>query len=73
MCSYEQTRKSIMARLLMLRPGSEPTVCKQVLPDLNVVKFPTNAQPAVLRALLNGTIDVAVERPETIQYYNSKV
>jgi hypothetical protein len=38
-----------------------------------VVKFPTNAQPAVLRAMLNGDVDVAVERPETIQYYNSQV
>jgi hypothetical protein len=37
------------------------------------MKFPTNAQPEVLRALLNGAVDVAVERPETIQYYNSKV
>lgn len=37
------------------------------------MKFPTNAQPQVLRSLLNGAVDVAVERPETIQYYNSKV
>ena len=45
----------------------------QAVPGINVVKFPTNAQPAVLRALLSGTIQVAVERPETLQYYNSKV
>jgi hypothetical protein len=38
-----------------------------------VLKFPTNAQPAVLQALLDGAVDVAVERPEIIQYYNSKV
>jgi hypothetical protein len=53
--------------------ASETIVGTQLLPGINVVKFPTNAQPSVLRALLNGTIDVAVERPETIQYYNSKV
>ena len=46
---------------------------KQELPGINVMKFPTNAQPEVLRSLLNGVVDVAVERPETIQYYNSKV
>ncbi len=51
----------------------EEFVVKQALPGINVMKFPTNAQPEVLRALLNGAVDVAVERPETIQYYNSKV
>jgi hypothetical protein len=29
------------------------------VPGIEVVKFPTNAQPSVLRALLSGTVEVA--------------
>ena len=38
-----------------------------------MVKFPTNGQPQVFRALIAGTSPVAVERPETIQYFNNMV
>ena len=40
-------------------------------PNMTVIKFPQNTQQDMLRALLNGTIDVAVDRFEAIQYYNA--
>ena len=40
---------------------------------IQMVKFPTNGQPQVFRALIAGTSPVAVERPETIQYFNNMV
>ena len=75
-CSAQLSRREIIRVSccnLLTYLESIPFVGTQALPGINVVKFPTNAQPAVLRALLNGTVDVAVERPETIQYYNNKV
>ena len=49
------------------------TVIQREIPDVNITKFPTNSQPEVFRALLNGSFQVAVERPETIQYFNNLV
>ena len=47
-------------------------VISSLIPDASVTKFPTNTQPSVFRSLLNHSIDVAVERPETVDYYNRK-
>jgi ABC-type amino acid transport substrate-binding protein len=47
-------------------------VLTSLVPKAKVSKFPTNAQPDVFRSLINGSIDVAVERPETVEYYNRK-
>jgi ABC-type amino acid transport substrate-binding protein len=47
-------------------------VLTSLVPKALVVKFPTNTQPDVFRSLINGSIDVAVERPETVEYYNRK-
>ena len=41
--------------------------------NLTITKFPTNTQTEVFRALLNGTYQVAIDRPDTIQYFNNLV
>ena len=47
----------------------------QYLPNITLVNFPQNTRGQIdmLRCLLNGTIDVAVDRYEMIQFYNIMV
>ena len=48
-------------------------VLSALVPGARVAEFPTNTQADVFRSLLNGSIDVAVERPETVDYCNRRV
>ena len=43
----------------------------QRMPNMTLIKFAQNTQPAVFESLLNNSIDVAVDRYEAIQYYNT--
>jgi ABC-type amino acid transport substrate-binding protein len=43
----------------------------QRMPNMTLVKFAQNTQPDVFNSLLNNSIEVAVDRYEAIQYYNT--
>ena len=48
---------------------------RELIPDpqFSVRTFAPNARGALFAALVNGSLDVVVERPEMIQYYNNLV
>ena len=53
--------------------SSAANILPTLAPGARVTAFPANTQADVFRALLNGSIDVAVERPETVDYFNRRV
>ena len=65
------------ADLAPYRIGTALSSAANILPTfaagVRVTEFPSNTQADVFRCLLNGSIDVAVERPETIDYFNRLV
>ena len=44
---------------------------RQRMPNMTLIKFAQNTQPDVFNSLLNNSIEVAVDRYEAIQYYNT--